>query len=1220
MRSIKKGISILLSSAMMIGTFAAGPVGSLGNVYAEGADSAYEIDADDEAVNGIVTDDLTDDVLGEGDEACELWEYPGEIKELAEGTTKLVGDVKYNVLIPDNGDQPGDDVSYSEDEGKLYKFVIPAKTVATVSPVINADSYDSFKLFVSLEKTNSDEHFSDVSDYHPSESIVNGLEDEKVIYVWWTYYNEPDTDFVISFTPLNNLMMETVVPGAAVLLSEGENECDVTDEVQYVEHHEYYDLDENYYDEYRYRSAKIYKAVIPSGKVADFSIEGMPSAEEDELIGGVDFYENLENSSKWFPVSPDISYSTINNTDQDKTVYIFIYRYDEKLNEFKINVTLNETENLSIVNHTADAKTLQEGDNILSDDDKFIALYPVATYDFDIYKHVISNNIDSGVLYKVAVPAGNAVRLTKKLAEGYSDFIAYEAFDKYYSITEMYSEPVFLVNDSSEEATYYLWWYNLSDDSDGTVINVQYFNMDDYTYEKAKSSAKVLKKGDNSIDSANDSTVYFYYYEFTDEETGYGITLRRGSNLIYCKYTVPAGTTVSFKSDYEYGSMYLIYGEGEGKQDWCSLSGMATYSNGDSEPKDIYLILEPDDYNAEFTITATEESLDNFLVENLPDDVKIKLEDGDNLVELNKSSKVALCYYNRYGSQDEEKEYRIRYADVFYFDVPKGKMAKVTPVSEDIEASYYFIGDLNKSPEYYDPDDENDDANTVINTDEEVKRVYLVVDAYNYNTENKEINLKLSFEDAGSKQISAYADSAAVLTEGKNSVKSDGAVTAIVKDITDGDVHEEGYKVENGKLCKLSVPSLSDTVVRLNFKGKGSGYRLFKAFRDLDKIPVFEFEYYDEEEYFLLDFDEVEEDVPGVYYLWWASPKENDECEIEIEFFSKKNLAVSSDMAKGNLEIGINNVSLNDPDKLLYVGPSEQLPRGSVGRGAIYKYTVKPGETLYADVIANRSEDDYSGYYNVGIVKNGELIARFIPGSSKRFSYSVGKDEAPVTLLFVVPDFEEGGSCGINLQNWPFNDVPQTTTGANEIADAYVTGIVGGISTDANGQVKYKPGAPVNRAQFAIMLYNMAFTLGHNPYRDDMSNAVKFRDVSEGSNYYEAVRWASSQNIITGYKDKQGNNDFKPLNPITRQQMALLFKRFADKMGMDTSARDTKVSSAKDYKDFGNEAFVDAASWASAAGVLSGFNKKDGYYVKPADGATRAQTAMFISRFMKLTK
>ncbi|MCR5292638.1 MAG: S-layer homology domain-containing protein, partial [Eubacterium sp.] len=121
-------------------------------------------------------------------------------------------------------------------------------------------------------------------------------------------------------------------------------------------------------------------------------------------------------------------------------------------------------------------------------------------------------------------------------------------------------------------------------------------------------------------------------------------------------------------------------------------------------------------------------------------------------------------------------------------------------------------------------------------------------------------------------------------------------------------------------------------------------------------------------------------------------------------------------------------------------------------------------------------------------------------------------------------------------------------------------------------------------------------------------------------NYYEAIKWASSQGIISGQTDKEGNPVFKPTNPITRQQMAILLMKFAEKMGMDTSARDSKVATAKDFDKIGKGAFVDAVSWASATGILAGMQKKDGYYVKPADGATRAQTAMFISRFVKLKK
>ncbi|MCR5292544.1 MAG: S-layer homology domain-containing protein, partial [Eubacterium sp.] len=1151
MRSIKKGISILLSSAMMIGTFAAGPVGSLGNVYAEGADSAYEIDADDAIADGIVADDTADDNLGDG-EAIDLKDYPeDEIGVLVEGnnSVSVTADNKKECNIPSEIDGEGT-ITYGQETGRLFKLEIPATTAADLTSTVSGGR---FRLFDSLTDlaSNFESHYSDISSYQPEQYVLNCEDEPKTLYVWlatW-YSNELEAELNVAFESFADLMLPKVAHESATKLVEGKYELSKDGEVKYVEEKTYTDAGVEY-TQYSLEYARIYEVSVPAGTTARLTITGFDTiAPGDYSLASIYAYEDIDDPDagcEWLSTSPAIKYAYSNEGEEAHSIFVTIRTYNTfTADSYEIDVDFITKDEMMLTGFLDKAVALEEGEQKLTGE-FFPAFYPNITWGVSESGPVLSDKYGDGILYKYTVPSNTATKF-EYASEANSEVILYESFTDVDKVSELgnWNTQRIVVNNSDEEETVYLWFTGVANEADADVTfiitNIDY---EEKTFDKMKGNAKVLQVGENTVGLA-DTVEYFDTRTEINYETGEEQLNLIPNKVILCKYTVPAGQSVVFTASLEDGHVNMMAEEGEFTySEGFDPDEEYSYSNFMNDPVDIYLAYTPYNWNelSDFTVTVSSFNPADYTVDKLAEESMQELSENTNIIDFSKATRASLA--SSYGNPGEEtREYRLKNAVVAYLDIPKGKVATVTADSENMDEDIYVVTDPQNNYDMWWLD-ENDCEYIVENINgEDSRRVYFVIVAREVN---EELNLNVALEDAEGQLISNYAATATELTEGNNTLKGEGAMTVLVKNIIDWRTQEEGYESEKGKLYKLTVPSLSDTIVKLNFKGSDRGYREFRAFRDLTQVSETSFGYDGACEYYLFDKENAEENVSGDYYFWWTAPEDDEENEVEIEFLSKSALAVNSSMVKSDLVIGRNKVKTHDPDKTMYIAPVKEEVVGWVGQGAVYKYTLKPGETLYADVIPNKKEgENYDSFYVVRIIDNGETIANLTPYTFGRFKYSLADGAAPTTLLFVVVDYGDEGTCEINLQNWPFNDVPTIMTGANEIADAYVTGIVGGISTDAKGQVKYKPSAPVNRAQFAIMLFNMAYTLGHDPYTDDVSGAVEFKDVPQDANYYEAIKWASSQGIISGQTDKEGNPVFKPTNPITRQQMAILLMKFA---------------------------------------------------------------------------
>lgn len=180
----------------------------------------------------------------------------------------------------------------------------------------------------------------------------------------------------------------------------------------------------------------------------------------------------------------------------------------------------------------------------------------------------------------------------------------------------------------------------------------------------------------------------------------------------------------------------------------------------------------------------------------------------------------------------------------------------------------------------------------------------------------------------------------------------------------------------------------------------------------------------------------------------------------------------------------------------------------------------------------------------------------------------------------------------------PFRDVTRDDWYADAVQYVSETGLMNG-TTD----VTFSPGGVTTRGQIVTILWWQA----GSPV---VNYILPFHDVDQESYCGEAVRWAASQGIVTGYAD----GSFRPDAPITREQLAATLWRFARDQGMDVSVgEDTNILSYEDAFTI-SEYAIPAIQWACGAGVMSGY--QDGR-LDPHGQALRSHAAVMMMNFLK---
>ena len=147
----------------------------------------------------------------------------------------------------------------------------------------------------------------------------------------------------------------------------------------------------------------------------------------------------------------------------------------------------------------------------------------------------------------------------------------------------------------------------------------------------------------------------------------------------------------------------------------------------------------------------------------------------------------------------------------------------------------------------------------------------------------------------------------------------------------------------------------------------------------------------------------------------------------------------------------------------------------------------------------------------------------------------------------------------------------------------------------------FAPKDTLTRAMLVTVLYRMA----GSPAVDAPSG---FTDVADGQWYSDAIAWAAANGIVNGV----GNNRFAPSEPVTREQLAAIFFRYAK-----AEAPEADVLSGYPDAESVSTYARDAMAWAVSTGLVTGSKEADGTYLAPQGLAAREQAAAILMRYVK---
>lgn len=137
------------------------------------------------------------------------------------------------------------------------------------------------------------------------------------------------------------------------------------------------------------------------------------------------------------------------------------------------------------------------------------------------------------------------------------------------------------------------------------------------------------------------------------------------------------------------------------------------------------------------------------------------------------------------------------------------------------------------------------------------------------------------------------------------------------------------------------------------------------------------------------------------------------------------------------------------------------------------------------------------------------------------------------------------------------------------------------------------------------MIVTVLYRLEKSPA---VTGASKFTDVPAGQWYSDAVAWAAANKIVNGYDETA----FGPMNAVTREQMAAILFRYEQVKGLENVTLEENLNRFPDQNKISAYA-IPALQWAVGQKIING--NADGT-LDPTGTATRAQVAQIFTNLL----
>jgi hypothetical protein len=268
---------------------------------------------------------------------------------------------------------------------------------------------------------------------------------------------------------------------------------------------------------------------------------------------------------------------------------------------------------------------------------------------------------------------------------------------------------------------------------------------------------------------------------------------------------------------------------------------------------------------------------------------------------------------------------------------------------------------------------------------------------------------------------------------------------------------------------------------------------------------------------------------------------------------------------------------------------------GGAVKSIVYMITAKAGsggnispsfDEVEAGENATFTITAHEGFEISDVLVNGKSV-----GPVSSYTFKDLQKDSNIEALFIEKIAEPTKFTDVNDDDWF----------AEAVKFVVSLGLFKGTSEDT-----FSPYASMTRGMFVTVLGRLY------EYMNDISLSApegsSFSDVSPDQYYAAAVKWASENNIISGYE----NGQFKPDEPITREQMVAVMYRFAAYAGLDISIT-TDIDKFEDSEDVSSWAIY-AVKWAVGSGILGG--RTDGT-LDPQGPVQRCEVAAILLRFFE---
>lgn len=200
---------------------------------------------------------------------------------------------------------------------------------------------------------------------------------------------------------------------------------------------------------------------------------------------------------------------------------------------------------------------------------------------------------------------------------------------------------------------------------------------------------------------------------------------------------------------------------------------------------------------------------------------------------------------------------------------------------------------------------------------------------------------------------------------------------------------------------------------------------------------------------------------------------------------------------------------------------------------------------------------------------------------------SDGKD----SYTFRIPEKQPALSAWEN----PFTDVSEGDWFYKPVRYCHENSLMQGTT-----ETTFSPHQPASRAMIVSILWRLEGAPD--------TGTVTFSDVPANQYYADAVAWAASKGIVSGYDTEH----FVPDAPVSREQLASILYRYAAYREWDTTIT-TMLDSFADANAISPYA-EDALSWAASHNIISGMEDN---LLTPQGEATRAQVAAILMNLCK---